>query len=232
MKGISVSLLMVLLPFLGFTYDLATDLEKINKAYAQTQSYTFDVSYLLYSSHIDQKPVERKKGRVKKKGKFQYSLFPGQEYIANDSEVCMINHESKFVFIKKFSPKENAVSSELLSGIPLYLKLCTKVKYQRLDGNLVKYTLWFTNRQFSKVEITFDTNHYFLHRIAIFYSGETTLEGSSKKAAPRLEIVCDNFNFHPALLDSDFSCARFLKRRMGEYILTEPFKHYELINEE
>jgi hypothetical protein len=209
------------------------EIKKINAAFENTSSISMDISYAAFSNYYSTKPLETTRGSFKKNGNNYWSKMEEVEMCQNEKCMIYADNEEKQIIISNPPGKPK--------GKELYMNLDTLMKYEfksqiKTFGSFNRITFEYNDqdglREYSKMDIYYDTKTYFINKCVLFYAEEMSTDQEEKGPMdkPRLEISYTNISFSETD-KSIFSESNYFLQSGNKISGKGIYKNFEIIDQ-
>lgn len=211
------------------------DLKKTNLLYASTPSFSMDIQYAVFDSHVGGNLVEQKTGTYVKHESMSYSKILNIETIINPKTTVIVNHDDKFIVITDTKKIE---LSPLQTNLDSLLKWCSSIKMQDIGVTERRYTMSFTEEEedeFSKIELAINLSNNSIKKMTLYYNQEMPLTENdyyAKEKKPRLEITYKTFTPLSTVGSALFAESTYLNHVNTGYSGKGKTVSYEVINQQ
>ena len=206
-----------------FSQTLAEDLKKINLKYLEASKYELNFSYKLYLDHVFDSETH---SVFKKQNTSYYYSIEGYEALKADNTFIAMDHTEKTAIVRK-NFKQSMKKSDLFKVDFNEITKSYKNVVRKLNGNLVEYTIDFSNSPYKTISIQFDSKTYFLTDMKIIYAEAFELDESAKKMPELVISIKTNF-INPVFSKDQFSVNKFVSISKKMVALKPAYKDYQL----
>ena len=239
---ILTTIFLIFISFTSFCQDFKADWKKIVEAYKQHDKFSMHLEYRLYKNYSSTEVFENGSADVKKSGDvFHYTML-GTETLVNDKYVIILNHNLKKLMIDRHMPRKTAPMIKVDLNMDSILQAFARhfgdmteqheqVECREQDNQLQEYTLNYGIGEYKAIKIVFNKNTWHLEKMVLLFRNEYDMAQDGHKAAPRLEILYQDFNSKPEFSADEFSEQQFLTvLKDGNLNVKSKYKGYSVIN--
>lgn len=204
-------------------------LQKINKWFSATPSYSFAVTHTSYVGHNSSVVHEQKRGYFKKFKEGFHSYMVGINTIQNKNFSVTIDTTSKIILVS--DPLKNFEGNKL--SMDEYLKLldkCMAIKQVINNDNSVTVRMEFgKNSSVTAYEFVIGKTEL-LQAITIYYANEVkTLDG--KMAKPKLHIAFESYASSIPFTKNELDESQYFSLSKTTLVKKDKYKEYELLDQ-
>lgn len=224
MHSIVLMALSILLAVPAVGQDPADILKKMNRNYAEANSYRMDVQVNVFQQ---QQLVSAYEGLILKADQQHYSEMMGQTTLMNERYALSIDHEDKVIVCGQRPKEQQASDTELESllatiGDPNLVEL----SYVGLRGGNYHIIAKPKNNQgIRKIELLVDERKFTLQQIVYHYGGGSNMPFN------RIEINYSSIQFDQRIAPSRFSEKRFITKQGGQLVPVPALNGYRIIDQ-
>ena len=235
--GVLSLVLFMVLPFKNFTkaQNIKEDLFEINKAYQEAPEFSLEIAIeTKLKGKAKDSIIEKSEGFVRKKDVLLHNRIGYIESVRTASMVLSVNHNNKTMFVSEPSNSISFSSGEITGSIDRALKISSSTTFSE-NKTTGHYVIYFSESPLKRLEFTFDKKSKFITQILITepYIPETELVNPDKN--PWLEyeysVVFDKITVTPEFLKTDFSTWEFLYQKGNEFVASQKYSDYKIINQ-
>lgn len=230
--------LLLLLLILGFNaldaQDFNTVLNKATSKYLNTENYSIDAIYNMYSDSISKTRIDQQKASLFKNGSNYYLKMADAEIIATDSFFIKISHSEKMMLYSKM----NRFKKETYKNTQLpFMDYISEFKNKIIKDKGDFWECILSDNQsisipYKKIVLQVSKSDYVIKKQVYFFnrSIEKQFNTESKKYSnERLEIITSKFNSNPKNFEDKFVFEKYLTKTRNSLTSSAYTKNYKII---
>jgi len=210
-----------------FGQSLSESLKKANDVTSQLKKFSYEVNYISFSrSGV----IAESKMKVEKVDEVIYTRMDQIDSYVLDSTSVLIDHSDKVVLLN-IGVKNLTVNQNITKQLEMVKELERKAEKvsSQIRGDIIEYTLVFTENEFKQVLLTFEKSTGFFKSMKLdnrdpIYNYKDTEE----EPAVSYEITIKNYNTNLSKLSKPIS--EILDLKEGRYFLKPKYSTYQFDN--
>jgi len=214
------------------TNAISAVLLKIQQAYKEANVLTINYTTEMFKNYKTNIVFEKNEGSFCRQDNIYYSKFGIMESVTGKYTLLKIDNEDQKIVISEKPQNYSFIDQFSFTTLMKVFNNQNEIKLSDKYSKIIFQTPKKSGFEYEKIEITYDVETYFLHKIVMYYASEIDLNGDRKTLVkPRVEFnFIDHLKIIPSqnkLLISNYISTKAVK---GNYLAGINYKKYRVID--
>ncbi len=206
------------------------ELDLINKAYSEMNSFQMNFTHTLYENKSMRKILEKKEGVYIKSNGNSYQRTLNSEVLITKGYHLLISHDERMISVGKYIVPKNVILNNLPNDFGSGLGNTKDIKVVKLDDSENELVMPGELGVYSELKLRYNTKSYLISAIYYNFSDNDMLKDIGFKEPPYLIVTCKNTKLNKNINNDIFNLKRFVIIKDKKVVPAPGFKTYKIYN--